>query len=42
MDKEEVLRQLQEEIARHEMNHYTDYLISRNPNTTTNNNMLKN
>lgn len=29
------------EIARHEMNHYTDYLISRNPNTTTNNNMLK-
>lgn len=25
------------EIARHEMNHYTDYLISRNPNTTTNN-----
>lgn len=27
--------------AEHEMNHYTDYIISRNANTTINNNMLK-
>lgn len=29
------------QMATHEMNHYTDYLISRNPNTTVNNPMLK-
>ena len=29
------------QLANHEMNHYTDYIISRNANTTINNNMLK-
>ncbi len=29
------------QLANHEMNHYTDYVISRNPNTSVNNNMLK-
>lgn len=28
------------QLATHEMNHYTDFLISRNPNTTINNKML--
>lgn len=29
------------QLANHEMKHYTDYIISRNANTTINNNMLK-
>lgn len=29
------------QLANHEMNHYTDYIISRNANTSINNNMLK-
>lgn len=29
------------ELANHEMNHYTDYIISRNIDTSVNNNMLK-
>lgn len=29
------------QLANREMNHYTDYIISRNANTTINNNMLK-
>lgn len=29
------------QLANHEMNHYTNYIISRNANTTINNNMLK-
>lgn len=29
------------QLANHEMNYYTDYIISRNANTTINNNMLK-
>ena len=29
------------QLANHDMNHYTDYIISRNANTTINNNMLK-
>lgn len=29
------------QLANHEMNRYTDYIISRNANTTINNNMLK-
>lgn len=28
------------QLANHEMNHYTDYIISRNANTSINNNML--
>ena len=28
------------ELAQHELNHYTDFIISRNPNTTYNNAML--
>lgn len=30
-----------DELARHELNHYTDFIISRNRDTSTNNNMLK-
>lgn len=29
------------QLANHEMNHYTDYIISRNIDTSVNNNMLK-
>lgn len=29
------------QLANHEMNHYTDYIISRNADTSINNNMLK-
>lgn len=30
-----------DELARHELNHYTDFIISRNRDTSINNNMLK-
>lgn len=30
-----------DELARHELKHYTDFIISRNRDTSTNNNMLK-
>ncbi len=38
---EEGLKPVFSLLANHEMNHYTDYIISRNANTTINNNMLK-